>query len=223
MDFVSFYVYCSERPGRTEVFTGSAADAFFLVYDRDPYSCTFFFRIASRPMATAVSVPDFDHLDGSCRTVPCTVSAFDVIGHDDAVLLDPYSMAYLYGGFFGDSNRPYRSGRADIGTFRAFRPAVSTFIGHLRLHQSHQTSGRSQYIIGADRDTQLTGSAVLIEIPQAHGSWRDDSRLPFGYCLFFYRCKSSVHFLFLGFGNCRRRYDCGSGNEISSGSASDLV
>lgn len=97
MDFVSFYVYCSERPGRTEVFTGSAADAFFLVYDRDPYSCTFFFRIASRPMATAVSVPDFDHLDGSCRAVPCTVAAFHAVGKDYTVFLDPDGMAYLDG------------------------------------------------------------------------------------------------------------------------------
>ena len=98
MDFVSFYVYRSERPGRTEVFTCPATDAFFLVYDRDLYGSVFLL-IASRPKTTAVPVPYLDHLDGSCRTVSCAVPAFDVIGHDDTVLLDPYCMTDLYGRF----------------------------------------------------------------------------------------------------------------------------
>ena len=97
MDFVSFYVYCSERPGRTEVFTGSAAYAPLLVDDRYLYRDTFFFRVSTCPVTVAVSVPDLHHLYGSCRAVPCAVAAFHAVGKDYTVFLDPDGMAYLDG------------------------------------------------------------------------------------------------------------------------------
>ena len=107
-------------------------------------------------------------------------------------------MAYLDGGLLCCRYRQNRACRTDFRAFGAFRPAVSSFVRHFRLHQSHQSSGWSQHIVRADRYAQLAGRAVLIEMFQADGSRRDDCRLPFRNLLVGDDGKPAINLFLLG-------------------------
>ena len=144
----SFYVDCAERPCRTEVFTGSAADAACFVYGR--HHCfsvlAFAFPVAlSVPFAVSMSVAlsasmtlavafvfaDLAaryHDNGSGRAVACAVAAGYSVSERYAVFPDPYCMSYGYGRFFGWGYLQYRSCRAYFRAFHAFRTAVASFV-----------------------------------------------------------------------------------------------
>ena len=132
----SFYVDCAERPCRTEVFTGSAADAACFVYGR--HHCfsvlAFPFPVAfAASMTLAVSVVFADlaaryHDNGSGRAVACAVAAGYSVSERYAVFPDPYCMSYGYGRFFGWGYLQYRSCRAYFRAFHAFRTAVASFV-----------------------------------------------------------------------------------------------
>ena len=134
----SFYVDCTERPCRTKVFTGSAADAACFVYGRHhcfsvlafPLSVPVAFA-ASMTLAVAFVFADLAaryHDNGSGRAVACAVAAGYSVSERYAVFPDPYCMSYGYGRFFGRGYLPYRSCRAYFRAFYAFRTAVASFV-----------------------------------------------------------------------------------------------
>ena len=177
---MSLDVYCAERPRRTQVLAGSAADAFFGVNGRYLQCRSPVFSIIFHiPVPVSVPLPYRDHYYGSGGAVSGAVAAFYIVRNDNAVFPYPDCMAYLDGGLLCCRYRQNRACRTDFRAFGAFRPAVSSFVRHFRLHQSQQPSGWAQHIVRADRYAQLAGRAVLIEMFQADGSRRDDCRLPF--------------------------------------------
>ena len=79
---MSFHIYGAERTRRAQVFTGSAADAFFLVYDRK----------LRRIRVVRVFC---HHQDRLGRAMAGTVAASDAVPVDDAIFLNQYGMSDL--------------------------------------------------------------------------------------------------------------------------------
>ena len=92
MYFMSLYINGTEWTGRTEVLTGTATDTFRLVDGGDQYR-HFIIRI------------QWDHFNGSSRTMALTIATLHSFGNRDTVLFDPYSMTYLSADFFFLGNR----------------------------------------------------------------------------------------------------------------------
>ena len=84
MHFVTFYIDGRIRTCRTQILTGTTADAACLV---DSGNIRRFL---------VVWVAGY-HLNGAYRTVACTVAAFYTIGQRNTVFLNPYGMTYLGG------------------------------------------------------------------------------------------------------------------------------
>ena len=82
MYFVPFYIDGREGAGRAEVLTGSAADAAFFI--DGGYSWT-----------TTIVLVKTHHLYCSYGTMAGTITAFDIVRKNQAVLLDPYGMSDL--------------------------------------------------------------------------------------------------------------------------------
>ena len=77
-----FHINGAERTRRAQVFTGSAADAFFLVYDRK----------LRRIRVVRVFC---HHQDRLGRAMAGTVAASDAVPVDDAIFLNQYGMSDL--------------------------------------------------------------------------------------------------------------------------------
>ena len=152
--FVAFDVDGAERAGRAEVFAGAAADALFFVYDRD-----------QRRILVGRILSDHYYCPG--RAMTGAVPAGYTVRIHDTILIYHDCVACLDRGFFLDGHGRYGIRRADIGTFRAFRPAPASFERHFRLHKGHQRAGRPQDLIRADGYTELTGGTVLAEMFEA--------------------------------------------------------
>ncbi len=100
-----------------------------------------------------------------------TVAALHAIGQRHTILLDPYGVTNLRGGFLRCGYRAYSSGRTDFAALRTFRSAVATLITHFWLHQLRQVGGRAKYPVGAYRHAELAGSAMPGEVACAQCSW----------------------------------------------------
>lgn len=125
---MSFHVNGAERAGRAKILTSATAYAALRIDYRD-FRGIRIIRVGG------------DHLYGTHRTMTGTIAALDPIGQWDAVLLNPYGMAYLYGRLVSHCNGAYGPGRTDFTAFCTFRTTVATFVGHLGLHQ-REKSGR---------------------------------------------------------------------------------
>lgn len=116
MLLVTFYIYRAQWAGRTNIFAGSAADAFAFVHYRELRSF-FIVRIYGY------------HFYGSGRAVSAAVSACYIVHHREAQAGVPYGVSDLYGRLFFPSYFLYGACRANLGTLGAFRAAESAFIG----------------------------------------------------------------------------------------------
>ena len=86
MYFVPLDVDGREGTRRTDILTGSAANAGSLVDSRNHGRCL-------------IILVKGHHLDGTSGTVTGTVAALHLIGNGHTILLDPYGMTYLDRGF----------------------------------------------------------------------------------------------------------------------------
>lgn len=135
MPFMSFNVDGTERSCRTEVLASSTTDATLSIHHGD----------SRRILHIRIGR---DHLYGSCRAMPSAVAAIHPVGQRDAVLLYPHGMTDLGGRFvcgrdFQDSPR-----RTDFRTLRAFRTAITPFVGSLWLHQGFQFRRGTEHTVG---------------------------------------------------------------------------
>lgn len=146
-----FHIDGRKRARRTEVLTGSATDAAFGVNDRYLQG----FRI--------IRIRG-NHFYGIRRTMAGTVTALDTVGQRDAIRFHPHGMTDLDGRFICFRYQCDGSCRTDLGAFCTLGAAVTTFVRHFRLHQSHQITGRTQDVIRTGRDTELAGCAMMPHI-----------------------------------------------------------
>lgn len=136
MDFVSLDVDSGKRPGRTEILTGSAADAAAFV-DSGHVGRLIVVGIAG------------NHLDSSNRTVTGTVTALNTVAQGNAVLFNPNGMSNLGRCLILMAQGLDGSSWADLRTAIAFRPAVTYLVAHRGQHQVHEVGGRTQHLVGA--------------------------------------------------------------------------
>ena len=122
MLFVTFDVDGAEGTCRTQIFTGSAADAAGFVDGRD----------VGRLLVVRIAG---NHFDGTHRTVACTVATLDTIVDGHTVLLDEHGVTYLCGSLvFGFDGQDGTSG-ANLRTTVALRATIAAFVRHRRHHQ----------------------------------------------------------------------------------------
>ena len=136
MGFVTFYIDSAERTCRTQVFASTATDTAFRIDNRDHYGLVLFAVFTTSSMA--VTAVERNHLYSSDRTMSSTIPAIYSVGKRDAVLFHPYGVAYLYARFFGNGDGAYGSCRAHLRTLGTFGTAISAFVRHFGLHESHQ-------------------------------------------------------------------------------------
>ena len=210
-----FHINGAERTRRAQVFTGSAADAFFLVYDRK----------LRRIRVVRVFC---HHQDRLGRAMAGTVAASDTIPVDDAIFLNQYGMSDLDGRFVRFRDWTDRSGRANFRTFDAFGTTVSSLVRYFwlhkclkvprrtptlpfrydpaqRLHKCLKVPRRTQHMVRTNRYTKLARGAMLGEIGSAQRTRRGDRGCPVRFLFIFDDGQSAVDFLvrelyfFLGF------------------------
>ena len=133
------------------------------------------------------------HLYGTGGTMTLTITARTAIAHWNTILPDPHGMTNLYGGLLLASNRTYGTSRAHIRTLRTLGTAISTFVRHLRLHQSGKVGRRSQHTIGAYRNTKLARSTMLGKMACAQGSGGHDVPLSLGSYLVLNSGQTAIH------------------------------
>lgn len=88
MYLMSFYIDSRQRAYRAEVLASAASDADCRVDSRD------FQRVL---VVRVILRVERHHCYRPCRTVACAVSAVNAFADRQAVLANPYGMAYLYG------------------------------------------------------------------------------------------------------------------------------
>ena len=77
-----------------------------------------------------------------------------------------------------------------------------------------QPGGRAQHVVGAVGHAELAGGAMVVEMPDAHGSERHERPAASGRLLVGHIGQASVEALdHLGFGQGGRPYQCGAGGE----------
>lgn len=139
---MSFHIYGAERTRRAQVFTGSAADAFFLVYDRQ----------LRRIRVVRVFC---HHQDRLGRAMAGTVATSDAVPVDDAIFLNQYGMSDLDSRLVRFRDRTDRSGRANFRTFDAFGTTVSSPVRYFWLHKCLKVPRRTQHMVRTNRYTKL--------------------------------------------------------------------
>ena len=185
---MSFHINGAERTRWAQVFTGSAADAFFLVYDRK----------LRRIRVVRVFC---HHQDRLGRAMAGTVAASDT----DAIFLNQYGMSDLDSRLVRFRDRTDRSGRANFRTFDAFGTTVSSLVRYFWLHKCLKVPRRTQHMVRTNRYTKLARGAMLGEIGSAQRARRSDRGCPVRFLFIFDDGQSAVDFLvrelyfFLGF------------------------
>ena len=148
MYFVSLHMDGTEWFRRTEILARSTTDATAQVDGRE----------LRRSLVIRVCR---NHHDGSRRTMTGTVATFHSIGEDDAVLLRPHSMTYLYARLVFLLDRFDGTSRADLAASVAFWTAIASLIRHRRLHQVHQIGAWAEHVVRTLRHTELASRAML--------------------------------------------------------------
>ena len=192
MHLVTLDIDGRERARRTDILTGTAADAHILI-DYGNLQRLLIIRIGRY------------HLDGTSRTVTSTVAARHTVGERNTVLLDPDGMANLNRGFLHLVEWLNRSGRAHIRTARALRTTIATLVRHRGLHQVHQVGRGTEHMVRALRDTELAPRAVRGEILERERTRRCEWCLALRSHLFLQFGDTTIHqFLFLLSKGCSR-------------------
>ena len=134
---MSFHIYGAERTRRAQVFTGSAADAFFLVYDRQ----------LRRIRVVRVFCHHQDRWVGQWRAQLPQVTPSRLTMQ----FLNQYGMSDLDGRFVCFRDWTDRSGRANFRTFDAFGTTVSSLVRYFWLHKCLKVPrGRSTWFVQTD-------------------------------------------------------------------------
>ena len=144
------YVDAGEGTGRAEVLAGTAADASSLV---DGWN-----------HGLGLVTIEGHHLNGTGRTVACTVTAVHTVRHADTVLPHPYGMADLYGGLVCQGDGFDGTSGADAGAAVALRAAEASLVAHGGLHEGLQVGAGMQHVVGALAYAKLTGCTVLLQV-----------------------------------------------------------
>lgn len=184
MPFMSFNVDGTERSCRTKILASSTTDATLSIHHGD----------SRRILHIRIGR---DHLYGSCRTMPGAVAAIHPVCQRDAVLLYPHGMTDLDGRFVCCRDFQDSTSRTDFRTLRAFRAAITSFVGSLRLHQCFQFHRGTEHTVRTDRYAKLAGGTVMRHIVQALCSGRNNRGCTVGNFLVGNDCQPAVHFLFL--------------------------
>lgn len=143
---IAFHIDGTEWSCRTEVFALTAADTFLGVH----------YGYADRSSVDGL----FDHLNGPSGTFVGAQSATITIADGYAVLFHPDGMTDMDGCFVFGCEGMDGTGGAHLAATGAFGSAIATLEGHDGLHQMHGVNARTQHIVGASTDAQLTGCAV---------------------------------------------------------------
>ena len=143
-----FHIDCAERACRTQILTCAAADAAFGI-DNGYFG------------GLRISGARSHHLYGADRAVAGAVAALYLIGDANAILLYPYGMTYLDGRFVGFRYRPDSTCRTNFRTLGTFGTAISAFVRHFGLHESHQITRWPQDLIRTSRYAQLACRTML--------------------------------------------------------------
>ena len=123
MHLMSFDIDGAERPCRTHILTGAAANAHRIVHSRN-HGRGFVVGIAG------------NHHDGSNGAVTRTVAAVYAIGQHYAVFLNPYGMPNDHRGLLGHRNGFDGTRRANTGALDTFGTAGAALKAELGLHES---------------------------------------------------------------------------------------
>ena len=135
-----------------------------------------------------------------------TISTTYLIRIHYTILSNPHGMPYLNSRLFSQTSQMNGISRTYFCTFRTFGATISTFIGHLRLHQPLQITRWTQYLIRAHRHTKLTSRTMLCKMTKTSRSCRNNRSGTFRILFINKRRQSSIHFLFLRFhyGTCSK-------------------
>lgn len=152
----------ADRTGRAEILALAAADTTVLDDTGD-----------ERRLAVALDLAD--HRDGPCRAMRRAGTAVDAIGIGDTEIVVHQCAADMDHGLLLLRDGKDGSGGTDpraVGTLRTAEPAVEV---HLGLHQVAGIGARTEYVVGAVGHAQLAGGAMLIEMPGALRSRRNEA------------------------------------------------
>ena len=200
MHFMPLDIDSREGTRRTDILTGSAADAGSIVDGGNH----------GRLLAIGIQR---HHLNGSRGTMAGTVAALHLISQHHAVLLDPHGVTYLDGRLLIFIDGLDSTSRADLRTARTLRTTMAPLIGHLWQHQVHQVARRTEHIVRTLRDTELTARAMLGKMVKRERSWRRQRCLPLRLNFVLQFRQTAIHqFLFLLSHRCRR-HQCRSHEE----------
>ena len=199
---MSLHVDGAEGTAWAEVLTGPAAYAHLLV-DHGDEQCLLtrnglVVGIEPAPAVEVDPLHERHHLYGLCRTLACTQSASLAVAHRDAEVACPHCVSHLYGSALLHGHGLYGTGGANLAAAVALRPAVTTFIAHLGLHQAVGLAAGAQHVIGTSVDAQLACDAVLAHVACRERTRRRNQRLPLGLLLLLYQCQTAVGGLVLG-------------------------
>ena len=115
MDFMPFYINCTEWAGGAQILAGTTPNTFFFIYD-------WYFN------GVWVVCLRWHHQYSSNGAMACAIPTFLPVGEWDAIFAYPHRMAYMYCRFFGNSYRLYCTSRAHLGTLVAFGAAIPSFV-----------------------------------------------------------------------------------------------
>jgi hypothetical protein len=122
MLFVTFDVDGREGTRRTQILAGSTANAAGFVDGRD-IGRLLVIRIAR------------NHLNGSHRTVACTVATLHTIVDGHTVLLDKHGVTYLCGSLVLSLDGQNGTSGTNLRTTVALRATIATLVRHRGHHQ----------------------------------------------------------------------------------------
>jgi hypothetical protein len=202
--FVTFDINCREGTCGTKILAGTATDAGSF--------------IDSRNIGTQLVVRiERHHLNGSYGTVTSAVVALHAIVRRQTVLFNPNGVTYLDRGLLFHRDGADSPCRTDLRTEVTFRTTVAALIAHLRLHQGHQTRGRTKHLIGALGYTKLAARAMLGEVLCREGTRRNKGCLALRRLLVLDFSESSIHFQLRFLSESCGGYCCRSKKEGATG------
>ena len=203
MYFVSLYMDGTEWLGRTEILTRSATDATALVDGWELYR-------------VLVVLIHRNHHNGTRRTVASTVAALRPVGEDNAVLLRPDCMTYLNARLVFLLDRFDGTSRTNLTASVTFWSAVATLIRHGRLHQLHQVSAWSKYVVRTLSHAELASRTMLRHILCRKRTWRSYRCSALERLLLSNGSKTAIHLLLLLGEGGRGCYCCSRKEEVAS-------
>ena len=115
---MSLNIDSREGTGRTDIFTGTTANA----------GCVIDSRNHGRLLIVLI---ELHHFNGSCRTMAGAVAALHLVGNRHTILLNKDCMTYLYRRFFFFINKVDSSSRTHLRTARTLRTTETTLVRHL--------------------------------------------------------------------------------------------